>query len=282
MTLPPLIRALLDPAAYPEPAAKVVLRQTHISYLFFTPRFVYKVKKPVNFGFLDFSTLKKRRHYCEEELRLNRRGAPEVYLEVVGIGFEKGRAIIGAKRPVEYAVKMRRLKPSTMLEQAIKDGTVTDAMIKKTGVAIAAFHESAATGRHISGFGSVRVIGRNADENFSQTMPFVGRCITARNYRTIKSYTNDFLLNNKTLLSSRVRDGFIREGHGDIHAEHVSFSGGRLSIIDCIEFNERFRFADTISDIAFLSMDLDYLNRHDLSKIGEAAYINRSRDKNGS
>ena len=90
------------------------------------------------------------------------------------------------------------------------------------------------------------------------------------------------MLNNKTLLSSRVRDGFIREGHGDIHAEHVSFSGGRLSIIDCIEFNERFRFADTISDIAFLSMDLDYLNRHDLSKIVEAAYLKRSRDKNGS
>ncbi len=282
MPLQPLISALLDPSVYPEPVAKVILRQTHISYLFFTPRFVYKVKKPVNFGFLDFSTLKKRRHYCEEELRLNSRGAPEVYLEVVGIGFEKGRAIIGAKRPVEYAVKMRRLKPGTCLDEAIQDGTVTDAMIKKTGNAIAAFHERAAAGRRISKFGSSRVIKRNADENFSQTLRFKGRCITARNWRGIKSYTNDFLLNNKTLLASRVRDGFIRDCHGDIHAEHVSFSNGRLSIIDCIEFNERFRFADTISDIAFLSMDLDYLNRHDLARVLEAAYLKKSGDANGS
>ncbi|MBI5236691.1 MAG: AAA family ATPase [Deltaproteobacteria bacterium] len=281
MTLPPLINALLDPAVYSEPATKVILRQTHISYLFFTPRFVYKVKKPVNLGFLDFSTLAKRRHYCEEELRLNRRCAPEVYLEVVGIGFEKGRAIIGAKRPVEYAVKMRRLKPGACLDNAIQGNTVTTAMIKKTGNAIAAFHESAATGKHISKFGSSRVIRRNVEENFSQTMPFIGRCITARNWRNIKSYTNGFLLNNKTLLASRVRDGFIRDCHGDIHAEHVSFGKGRLSIIDCIEFNERFRFADTISDLAFLSMDLDYLNRHDLSKILEAAYLEKTGDENG-
>lgn len=282
MTLPPLISALLDPAAYPEPTKKVDLRQTHISYLFFTPRFVYKVKKPVNLGFLDFSTLKKRRHYCEEEVRLNKRCAPEVYLGVVGIGFEKGRAIIGAKKPVEFAVKMKRLDSNTILEQVIKNRKATAAMIQKTGVAIAAFHDRAAKGRHISGFGSISIIRKNTAENFTQSIPFVGRCITARNWRNVKSYTNDFLLNNKALFASRIGDGFIRDCHGDIHAEHVSLiRGNGVAIIDCIEFNERFRYSDTISDIAFLSMDMDYLNRHDLARTLEAAYLKKTGDENG-
>jgi len=279
---PPFVTSLMRPGAYPpEAAGPVTLLQTHISYILLTPRFAYKIKKPVNFGFLDFTTLEKRRRICDEEVRLNRRLAPDVYLGVVKITQDAGEFFMeGEGEAIEYAVKMRRLPEDRMLDRRLAAGEVTEADIVSIARAIAAFHAGADTGDHISGFGSPEVVGRNASENFSQTGRFVGKTISAPLYERIKAYSDGFMKENEGLFIERVEKGFIRDCHGDIHSEHIATGHGEhgVEIIDCIEFNERFRFSDIASDAAFLSMDLDFRGRHDLARVFDDAYIKASGD----
>lgn len=281
MNLPPLIAALLSPEAYPERSRDVTILQTHISYVFLLSDFVYKIKKPVDFGFLDFTTIDRRRFYCEEELRLNRRLAPEIYLGVVPVVMKDGRPKVGgAGEPVEYAVKMRRIRDDALLYHAIRNNTITPDTIKKIARAIAGFHKKAATDERIAPYGAREMIAENVAENFTQTAQLVGRIILRESYEGIKAYAEGFIDANAGLLAERVASGHIRDCHGDIHSEHVSVADG-IEIIDCIEFNERFRFSDTISDAAFLAMDLDYHNRHDLARVFEEAYIAASGDAEG-
>ncbi len=281
MGLPRLIEALLDPSSYPEPPARVELRQTHISYLFFTPRFVYKIKKPVDFGFLDFSTLEKRRFFCAEEVRLNRRLAPDVYIGVVPVTEKDGKALMeGAGESIEYAVKMKRLDAGKSLENALEHGGVTTDIIERVARRVARFHAEAQTSPYISSFGSVECIRKNIGENFDQTAPFVGTAISSPLFDRIKGYNDGFMRVNEGLLRGRVEEGFVRDCHGDIHCDHVSISDG-IEIIDCIEFNERFRYSDIVADAAFLSMDLDFRNRADLSRAFDAAYFASSGDAEG-
>lgn len=279
--LPELIKALLDPAGRPLDPGSAELRQTHVSYLLFTKDFVYKIKKPVNFGFLDFTSLEKRRFYCGEEVRLNRRCAPRVYLGVVAItadanGFQLG----GNGDAVEYAVKMKRLSEEMSLRRMLDAYNVTEELIRRLGRTIAGFHKSAATSEHISAFGSPDVIGKNTRENFSQTEQFIGKAIGQGLFLRIKDYAASFIEANSALLGRRVSEGFIRDCHGDIHSEHV-FAGEDIEIIDCIEFNERFRFSDIVADEAFLSMDLDFHNRQDLSALFDSEYFNSTGDDEG-
>ncbi|MBI5562316.1 MAG: AAA family ATPase [Deltaproteobacteria bacterium] len=282
MTLPALIASLLEPGAYPERTAEVRLVQTHISYVFMVADTVYKIKKPVDFGFLDFTTLALRRHFCEEEVRLNRRLAPDAYLGVVPITVEQGRAVVGGRgEPVEYAVRMRRIPDDDLLLSAIRRGAATPETIRRVAERIAAFHKTAASDGHISECGSIEVIRINASENFAQTAGFIGRLISPDGYAGIKAYAEGFLKENAPLFSRRVEGGFIRDCHGDIHTEHIAITDG-IEIIDCVEFNERFRFSDMISDAAFLSMDLDYLGRHDLGRVFEEAYLLATDDREGA
>jgi aminoglycoside phosphotransferase family enzyme/predicted kinase len=276
-----LIEALLEPRAYPDSPEKVTLQQTHISYLFFTPNYVYKVKKPVDFAFLDFSTLNKRLHFCKEEVRLNRRLAPDVYLGVVPIteGGE-GVSIEGEGEALEYAVKMRRLPAETMLEEMIKRETVTGPIIERVAEAVASFHKKAETNERISSFGRPEMVKNNTDENFAQTQNYIGRTITRKQYDDIKAYTDGFLSSNRGEFTKRVEEGFIKDCHGDMHTEHISISDG-IQVYDCIEFNERFRYSDIVADSAFLSMDLDYHNRHDLTRAFDNAYFLSTGDKHG-
>ena len=279
--IPKLIRGLLKPEAYHERPSAIELRQTHISYLLFTPEFVYKIKKPVNFGFLDYTTLERRLFLCNEEVRLNRRLSPKAYLDVMGITREDGRFFMGgAVEPVEYAVKMRRLDEGRMLSRLLEKDEASPDIIKRIGHVIAAFHSSAETSGHISGFGSIEVIRKNTLENFDQTIPFIGKTISTSLYSSIKDYTDDFLSQNDLLFKSRIKNNFIRDCHGDIHSEHIFIENG-IEIIDCIEFNERFRYSDVIADIAFLSMDLDYANRHGLSITLDNAYLAETGDYQG-
>lgn len=281
MGLPRLIEALLDPSSYPEPCARVELRQTHISYLFFTPLFVYKIKKPVDFGFLDFSTLDKRLFFCAEEVRLNRRLAPDVYVGVVPVTEKDGKVFMeGAGEPLEYAVKMKRLDARESLEYVLERGDVTTDIIERVARRIARFHREARTSEHISSFGSVECIRKNIGENFEQTEGFAGQAISKALFDRIKAYNDGFIRANEGLLRRRVEDGFIRDCHGDIHCDHVSISNG-IEIIDCIEFNERFRYSDIVADAAFLSMDLDCHNRADLSRVFDSAYFASSGDPEG-
>lgn len=286
MPLPWLEKELLRPGSYPERPANVTVRQTHISYLFFTPGYVYKVKKPVDFGFLDFTTLDKRLYYCREEVRLNRRLARGVYLGVSAIVRRTGGVRVELsertdKEVLEYAVRMKRLPEEFVLDLMIDKGTVDADAVKRVAAAVAAFHAKAETGPHIVAFGSTALITENTEENFAQTSTYVAKTVTPRQYADIKDYTENFLAASRELFMRRVKGGFIRECHGDIHTEHVYISN-KIDILDCIEFNERFRYGDTIADVAFLSMDLDYKNRHDLSLVFEASYINGSGDKAGT
>ncbi len=286
MVLPRHIEGLLEARAYPKTSRPphlpeaITLSQTHISYLLFTPEFVYKIKKPVDFGFLDFTTLEKRRHFCFEEVRLNRRLAPDVYIGVVEITSRDGRVYMeGTGETIEYAVKMRRLRPETILEETLD--IVTEKTIASIAETIAAFHKGAETNEEISGFGAPEVIRRNTEENFSQTTAFISKTISQALFDSIRRYTEGFIAAEKKLLLRRLDKGFIRDCHGDIHCEHISI-GERINIIDCIEFNERFRFSDVVADIAFLSMDLDFHNRSDLSRALDKAYFRASGDPDGT
>lgn len=279
--LPEHIKALLDARSRPSDPGDASLGQTHVSYLVFTPDFVYKIKKPVDFGFLDFTTLEKRRFYCEEELRLNRRLAPRVYLGVEAITRgAKGFRLGGDGEAVDYAVVMRRLDEKNCLRQMLDAGTVTEELIGRLAVSIAEFHNKAETNGRIREFGSLDILKKNTLENFSQTERFTGKAISNGLFKRIRDYTGSFLEANRELFSRRVEEGFIRDCHGDIHSEHV-FADGGIEIIDCIEFNERFRFSDVVADIAFLSMDLDFRNRKDLSAFFDREYFAATRDEEG-
>ncbi len=290
MGVPKLIEALLERSAYPPlrssgggvPEVPVELIQTHISYILLTESYAYKIKKPVDFGFLDFSTLDKRLHYCTEEVRLNRRLAPDIYLGVVPVTEEDGLFMVegSSGEIVEYGVKMRRLDERKVLKELIKADHADAGVISRVADRLSDFHREADGGERISGFGSPQVIEANVTENFSQTEGFIGETISLERFDLIKAYSAGFIAKNKTLFLRRMAEGRIRDCHGDIHSEHISIDRS-IEIIDCIEFNERFRFSDTVADIAFLSMDLDYLGRGDLARALEERYFEESGDADG-
>ena len=277
--LPPIIQSLLEPSAYPEPTDVVELGQTHISYLLFTPNFVYKVKKPVDFGFLDFSTLEKRLYYCQQELKLNRRISPDVYLDVVSITSTDGTYIMGGKgKAVEYAVKMRRLPADRMAKVLLENNQLTENMARDLGRLIADFHRQAETSAETSAYGSLDGVSRNITENFEQTEKYIGQSISEKKFQRIQDYALGFLNENAQLFQRRVDSGRIKDCHGDLHLDQICFTDEGVRVIDCIEFTERFRFSDVASDIAFLAMDLERHSRWDLSLALMEEYLAASGD----
>ena len=254
------------------------MRQTQMSLLFFAGDFVYKVKKPVNLGYLDYTSLADRRRFCEREVELNRRLCPDTYLGVVPIARgPKGILVEGPGEVVEYAVKMRRLPQERMLDRLLADGQASGDMMKSLAARVAAFHARAASTPEISTFGSIGVIRGNTDENFAQTLPYLGRTVTASTHELLRRFTDDFTDTQHALLSRRVEEGRIRDCHGDLHAAHVCMTD-EVCIYDCIEFNDRFRYGDVASEVAFLAMDLDRFRRRDLSEAFADSYIALSND----
>lgn len=257
--LPPLIKAMLEPDFYPHPVRKTELVQTHISWVLLTGTYAYKVKKPVDFGFLDFSTLEKRRFFCAEEVRLNRRLSPDIYLGVVGIRWDGRRFVLeGEGGVVEYAVKMHELDKQWRLDLLLEKRGVDLSVLEEIGEKIALFHAQADTDERIASFGRPEKVRVNVQENFEQTVSFIGVTIDKGAYEALKDYSFRFLQDRSEVFSKRIRQGRIREGHGDLHAANVYYDGQRVYVLDCIEFNERFRFQDTASDVAFLAMDLEF------------------------
>ena len=276
--LPPLIRAMLSPSFYPHRPKRVELLQTHISYVFLTGELVYKVKKPVDFGFLDFTTLEKRRHFSEEELRLNRRLSPEIYLEVTEIKEEDGRFSLGGEgETVEVAVVMKQLPASRNMERLLEEGKVTEGMVDELASLIASFHRSARTDPYISSFGEAEKVAVSIVENFEQTSSFIGVTIPKEWYEELRDYSYGFLEERKGLFSRRVAEGRVREGHGDLHTQNVYFVD-KIYVLDCIEFNERFRFLDVANDIAFLLMDLEHKGAWEVANRFLNSYLAESGD----
>jgi aminoglycoside phosphotransferase family enzyme len=273
-----IVDALMKPEAYSEETGHIKLCQTHISFVFLTENFVYKVKKAVNFGFLDFSTLDKRRFFCEKELELNRRLCPDMYLEVVPINKSKTIKINGDGETVEYAVKMKRLPEDKIMTKLLDEGKVDERLIDKIAKIIADFHSKAETNQRISEFGSLAAIGVNWKENFDQTLEYIGKTITAKDFKLIHGKLEGFMDKNKAFIEKRIANGKIRDCHGDIHSGNI-FIADKIYIFDAVEFNERFRYADVASDVAFLAMDLEFRKRPDLSEFFVRKYIEYSGDE---
>ncbi len=274
-----LVKALSSPKAYPHNPKSVELVQTQISCVFLTGDYVYKVKKPVNFGFLDFTTLEKRRFFCDQEVVLNRRLCPNIYVGVIPIT-QKGKTFLveGIGKEVEYAVKMRPLPQQRMMDKMLQRDQVTPQMVEMVAKRLAEFHSKAEISEELANIGGLDTVAKNAEENFGQVKSYVNQTITAKQYELIKNYTHSFLKKNAALFAERVKEGRIRDCHGDLHAAHICFIEG-LSIFDCIEFNDRFRYIDVASEVAFLSMDLDFHRRPELSKHFSDAYVKASGDK---
>jgi hypothetical protein len=274
-----LVQALLAPGAYPHHPARVEMAQTQMSFVFLTGDLVYKVKKPVDLGYLDYTTLEKRHFFCQQEVELNRRLAPGIYLGVVPVVRRGGQVLVeGEGEVLEYAVKMRQLPRERTLDMLLSQNQVTEEMVKQVAQKLARFHEKAHTSPQIAAFGSLDIVLKNVEENFSQTKEYIGRTISEEGYGAIKDYTYSFIEKSRRLFERRVAGSRIRDCHGDLHAAHVCFSDD-IYIFDCIEFNERFRYTDVASEVAFLAMDLDFHSRPDLSRAFVQAYTEYSGDQ---
>jgi len=273
-----VVEALMKPEAYDEESGKIELVQTHISFVFLTRNFAYKVKKVVNLGFLDFTTLEKRRFFCEKELELNKRLCEGMYIEVVPINRSNIIKIKGEGRPIEYAVKMKRMPQEKMMNKLLEENKVDNKLIDEIAKIIAEFHSKADTNRRISKFGSLTIIETNWKENFDQTREFVGKTIPTEDFKLVSERIEHFMKRNVPLFEKRMAKGRVRDCHGDIHSGNI-FVTDRIYIFDAIEFNERFRYSDVASDVAFLAMDLDFKQRTDLSKFFIERYIRYSGDQ---
>jgi uncharacterized protein len=273
--------ALLSPGAFPSTALTRVERiQTHISWVFLLEHDVYKVKRPVDLGFLDFRTLEKRRLACEAEVELNRRLAPTVYLGVVPIGrTAAGRFNVnGPGEVVDFAVRMRRVPDRERADNLLKEGKLSLAQLDKIAVRLADFHTQAARGSQISVFGAPEHVAQNVRENFAQTRGTIERFLSRREAIELENWQRNCLQDRAGLFRDRLERGHVREGHGDLRLEHVYVEASSITILDCIEFNDRFRYADVCADIAFLSMDLEASGRVDLAEIFLARYARHAND----
>jgi aminoglycoside phosphotransferase family enzyme/predicted kinase len=280
MSLPAPIRAMLRPEMYAHAPATVELVQTHISYVLLAGTEVYKVKKPVRFSFLDFSTLERRHHFCREEVRLNRRLAPDVYHGLVAIcpaGDTFRLAPEGETDAVEYAVHMRRLRAERMLDTLLDRGAVTATMIDAVARRLAAFHRAADAGPDVAANGDTAAILAILEDNYVGVRPFRGVALPSGDDDAIQAFARDFLRQHEPLFRRRQAQHRVRECHGDLHTEHVCFDPEPV-IFDCIEFSRQFRYCDTASEIAFLAMDLDYHDHPDLARHLVSAYATYAND----
>jgi uncharacterized protein len=302
-----MLDSLAQPGAYPcalpgDEPIKVV--QTHASAVLLAADRVYKLKKPKNFGFFDYSTPALRRHFCGQEVLLNRRLAPRVYLGVAPVLANGGGrfrfgplyapeevpmpgAVLKGECVVDYAVVMVRLPDEAMLESLVRAGTATPALLAEIARFVAKFHASIPTNQHIASFGAPGVLRGNWEENFAQIKPYIGRTLDAATYDRLARYVHRFMHERAALFASRVRDGYVRDCHGDLRLQHVYLLAMpeanashpySIVILDGIEFNERFRYSDVTSEVAFLVMELDAAHRPDLSRAFVESYVAATGD----
>ncbi len=283
LSLPPLIAQMLEPGFYPHAVKEPVeLIQTHVSYVFLTGEYAYKIKKAVNFGFLDFSSLEQRRHFCHEEVRLNQRGAGDIYLEILPVSEVDDRFILGDEsNPVEYVLKMHQFIEDDSFVSLFEQGKLTPELIAELGKIVAKFHQTAATNDYILSFGQVENVRQAFDENYQQTAGYIGRAQTDSQFTETQAYSDNFFATRTALFEQRIAQKWIKECHGDLHLRNIAFWKDQVLLFDCIEFNEPFRFVDVMYDIAFAVMDLDARSRSDLGNIFLNTYVEQTGDWSG-
>jgi uncharacterized protein len=273
-----LVASLLKPQAYPHPVATLELIETHVSWVILTGTYAYKIKKSVKLDFLDFSTLRLRQHYCEEELRLNRRTAPQLYLGVVPIcGSEKNPQVGGEGRVIEYALKMRAFQQCAQLDKQLDAGLLTKNDMRDVAATIADYHHHAVRNEYISDKDTVRQISTPQLDNF----PPISSVADMRIIHRVREWTTRELHDLESTLVERHKNGFVRECHGDLHLANLVRLSSGIVAFDCVEFSPALRNIDVISDIAFLAMDLVARARQDLAGILVNHYLECTGDYPG-
>lgn len=272
-----LRKFLMDPKAYPDRTESVSQIETHASVLFLTDRFVYKFKKNVNFGFLDFSSPEKRKEFLDRELLLNRRLCGGVYLEIVSVKETADEAhrrfsFSGDGHTAAHCLKMNRMKDCFFFKDLLSSGQINEKSLREITGILRQFYKNAHSGDEIRENGRAENVKRNTDGNFEHLEKFAGKAFSPEVYSALKEYTETFYRKYKYIFDERIRKGMIRDCHGDLHLEHLHFHDGTWCIFDCIEFNDRFRWIDVLSDIAFLMMDLEYRGRKDLASFIEKEF----------
>jgi aminoglycoside phosphotransferase family enzyme/predicted kinase len=265
-----IIQFLSNPQVFAENTGEISIVQTHISVVALLDNFVYKVKKAVNFGFLDFTELDRRKYYLEEEIRLNSRLTVDLYQGIVPIyRLANGNLSFTSQHPsdeiAEYALKMRRLSHECFLDEILKKPTFDWQTINLIANKLARFYQRIPAQPHTSKWGYPEFLREIIDENFEQITPYVKNTIQPIEFRVLRAYQYYFLENNKQLFIQRVEDGKILECHGDLKCDHIHVENQQVNIYDCIEFNERYRCIDILNDVSFLSMELDFRRRFNLS-----------------
>ena len=279
--LPEYVEYLLLPSSYPHPVDTVELLQTHISFVTLAGGYVYKWKKPVDFGFVDFSSLAKRKFYCQRELFLNRRLCPAIYLDVVWLSRGSGTfKLNGDGEIVEYGVKMARMPEAGMLHRVIDAGLLQPDHLDAIIDILVPFYRQADQGKKVRDNGRVESVRRTISNNFAQTRPFIGSApLTAERFARIKRGTDSFLKQGK-LFDERIQAGCIRDCHGDLYSNNICLADkNTIHIFDCLEFNDSLRFIDICADVAFLAMDLDFHQLFSLSDYFINRFIDISGDK---
>jgi len=278
MSLPSFVEFLQRKENYPHPVDKVTLVQTHISFVFLAGDFVYKFKKLVDFGFLNFSTLEKRKYFCEQELQLNRRLCPDLYEGLVTLNVDEDSLCLnGEGEVVEYGICMARMPEEKMMGRVVRAGNLTRTHLDGIIEQLVPFYTQAAGDGEIPEFGLAQSVAVNVLENFEQTEAFVGQGALSRNqFELISTWAKEFL-SHEDRFQARIDAGKIRDCHGDMHSANICLADP-IYIFDCIEFNERFRYTDVAADVAFLAMDLDFHGEEELSNYFIEQFIERSGD----
>lgn len=274
-----MLEALKKPEAYDSPVKEIRLIQTHISWVFLTGDFVYKIKKPVDFGFLDFTMLEKRLKFCKRELEINQMFSPEIYIDVLPVNkFDHIIKINGPGETIDYAIKMKQLPQENLMDRLLNKNLIETKTIDKIVDILMEFYSKTQTHSDPYSMGSIETVKFNWGENFKQVRPFLGKTINHKAFEAIERKVSEFMEKNSELFGKRLREGKIKWCHGDLHSGNIFVVDDKIYIFDAIEFNERFACSDVASDIAFLSMDLDFRHKKFLSDYFIKKYIEKSGD----
>ena len=277
-----LVQALRDPACYPHPVGSISIIETHISFIVLTGTIAYKIKKSVDLGFLDFTTLEKRRFFCQEELRLNARFAPQLYLDVVSIGGTRDVPRVGDDaRAFEYAVRMLEFPQEALADRVLARGELTSRHLDLLAALVAEFHARSHRSRESNGYGTAEAILASVTQNFAQIRAVPDRAVTLQDLDDIETWTRQEHVGLCNVFAQRKREGRVRECHGDLHLGNIVFLDGEPRAFDCIEFNPDLRWIDVMNEVAFLVMDLHAAYRPDFARRFLNTYLEFSGDYGG-
>jgi len=277
-----LIHALQNSALYPHPVGEFRVIETHISWILLTGLYAYKIKKPIDLGFVDFSTLEKRRHYCREELRLNRRLAPELYVDVISIGGTPQWPTLDVRSgAIEYAVKIVQFDDSQQLDHLLENKQLRCGHIDQLADELAAFHNEIEIAPENSNYGTSEAVFEPVEENYAQIGPLVSDQTDREQLQRLQQWSGAAFDQLKETIAQRKKSGCVRECHGDAHLANMVLIDDKVVLFDCLEFNANLRWIDVISEIAFGVMDLDDRDRPDLAARLLDRYLQRSGDYAG-